>query len=270
MSEMQPPKIYREPMSHIGRVTLVLMIINVALFVWQILTGVDVTNPATIDALKWGADYAPLTYSAEPWRLLSSMFFHFGLVHLMLNMWALYIFGKIAEQTFGWFYYLGLYILAGLMGSLLSGYIDLRNTYALLQTLDQSLFPHVSAGASGAVIGLGGALAALSFLAPLPQQQFILDRKSLLIILAINIGMGFMVAGINNAAHIGGMLMGAVLALIWYVLQRKNMQIIGQIMVIILGTLCCYLCYRYMLVLIQPIEPLWFEMLAQMRKQLGF
>lgn len=270
MSEMQVPKIYQAPISRMGRITLILMIINIALFAWQILTGVDVTNPATVDALKWGADYAPLTYSAEPWRLFSSMFFHFGLVHLMLNMWALYLFGKVAEQSFGWLYYLGVYVLAGLMGSLLSGYVDLRNTFELIQTFDQSLFPHVSAGASGAVMGLGGALAALSCFKPLPQQQYILDRKSLLMILALNIGMGFMVAGINNAAHIGGMLMGAALALIWYLLQLKNIQIMGQIVVLILGALSCYLCYRYMLILIQPIEPLWLEMLAQMKTQLHF
>lgn len=53
--------------------------------------GMDVSQPSTRDAILWGADYAPLTYLAEPMRLFSSMFFHFGLIHLMLNMWALYI-----------------------------------------------------------------------------------------------------------------------------------------------------------------------------------
>lgn len=71
--------------------TALLICINVGLFGWQVLNGMDITQPSSPDAIRWGADYAPLTYLAEPIRLFSSMFFHFGLIHLMLNMWALYI-----------------------------------------------------------------------------------------------------------------------------------------------------------------------------------
>jgi len=141
----------------IGKITLLLIVINVGLFAIQVLSGVNITDPSTLDTLRWGADYAPLTFLEEPYRLFTSMFFHFGIIHLMMNMWALYVFGDVAEKTFGRFYFLGLYILAGLMGSLLSGYLDIRNSYELLQNFDQKLIPHVSAGASGAVMGLGGA-----------------------------------------------------------------------------------------------------------------
>lgn len=267
---MQPPQFIQSQRDPIGKITLILIIINVGLFVWQIFSGVNVSNPATADAIRWGADYAPLTYLAEPIRIFTSNFFHFGLVHLMLNMWALYIFGNVAEKTFGSFYFLGLYLLAGIMGSLLSGYIDIRNTYELLSSFDQSLLPNVSAGASGAVMGLGGALTLLSLLPVLPKQQFILDRKSLLMILALNIGMGFMISGINNAAHIGGMLMGVVLALLWYLLRRLKVSPLGNVIIIALGTCATYLIYQYCLSLIQPIEPLWLEMLNQSKNQLGF
>lgn len=188
----------------------------------------------------------------------------------MLNMWALYIFGNVAEKTFGSFYFLGLYLLAGIMGSLLSGYIDIRNTYELLSSFDQSLLPRVSAGASGAVMGLGGALAALSLLPPIPQQKFIIDGKSLLIILALNLGMGFMIPGINNAAHIGGMLMGAVLALLWYMLSKFNQGPLSKIIILLIGFVATFLTYQYCLGLVQPIQPLWFEMLKQSKNQLGF
>lgn len=266
---MQPPQFIKSQRDPIGRVTLLLIIINVGLFAWQIFSGISVSNPATIDAIRWGADYAPLTYLEEPIRIFTSTFFHFGLVHLMLNMWALYIFGNVAEKTFGSFYFLGLYLLAGIMGSLLSGYIDIRNTYELLSSFDQSLLPRVSAGASGAVMGLGGALAALSLLPPLPQQKFILDGKSLLIILALNLGMGFMIPGINNAAHIGGMLMGAVLALLWYMLSKFNQGQLSKTIILIVGFIATYLTYQYCLSLVQPIQPLWFEMIKQSKNQLG-
>ncbi|OWX78066.1 rhomboid family intramembrane serine protease, partial [Escherichia coli] len=140
------------------------------LFIWQIISGVDISDPAIKDALHWGADFTPLTFSGQPERLFTSMFFHFGIIHLMLNMWALYIFGNVAEALFGRLYFIGLYLLAGLFGSLLSSYINIQNGHELLQHFDQSLLPHVSAGASGAVMGLGAALTVLSLFPPLPHQ----------------------------------------------------------------------------------------------------
>lgn len=71
-------------------------------FLWQVLTGVNISSPSLVDAIHWGADYAPLTFLEEPTRLFTSMFFHFGFIHLMLNMWALYIFGSVAEQLAQW------------------------------------------------------------------------------------------------------------------------------------------------------------------------
>ncbi len=258
------------PISNIGKITLLLIIINVGLFVIQVLSGVNITDPTTLDALRWGADYAPLTFLEEPYRLFTSMFFHFGILHLMMNMWALYVFGDVAEKTFGRFYFLGLYLLAGLMGSLLSGYLDIRNSYELLQNFDQKLIPHVSAGASGAVMGLGGALTLLSLFPPTPHQRFILDKRSLLSILAINLAFGFFASGINNAAHIGGIIMGAILALLWYFAQRSRANPNVNVIILIIGAVITYAVYWYCQHLIQPITPLWQEAIAQMRSQLNF
>ncbi|OTG83777.1 rhomboid family intramembrane serine protease [Acinetobacter sp. ANC 4648] len=269
MSDYQHTPTFVQTQNMSGKITLLLIAINVGLFTWQILTGVNITDPSTADALRWGADYAPLTFLEEPFRLFSSMFFHFGLMHLMFNMWALYVFGNVAEQTLGRIYYLGLYVLAGLMGSLLSGYLDIRHSYELLQNFDPSLIPRVSAGASGAVMGLGGALTVLSLFPPTPNQRFILDQKSLIIVLAINLAFGFFATGINNAAHIGGMLMGALLALTWYVLQRLRQGMLAQIIVLILGALITYAVYLYCQSLVQPITPLWQEAITQMRSQLN-
>lgn len=90
--------------------TALLIAINCGLFAWQVLNGVSATDPSVPDLIKWGADFAPLTLTSENWRLLSSMFLHIGFVHLLLNMWALYLFGMYAEFYYGRFWYVVIYL----------------------------------------------------------------------------------------------------------------------------------------------------------------
>ena len=249
--------------------TALLMSLNIGLFLWQISTGVDASQPSSRDALAWGADFAPLTFLAEPWRLLSSMFFHFGMIHLMLNMWALYIFGSVSEQLMGRYYFIGLYFLAGLSGSLLSAYLDLRHTILLLNgsMLDPNLLPRVSAGASGAVMGLGAALTVIALFPRLPQQRFILAKKSLVLIMLLNLFIGFMTSGINNAAHIGGMIMGGMLALLWYMAQRFHAPWL-KLLSLVFAAALCYLIYQALNQWVMQIQPFWQELLDSMLQQL--
>lgn len=266
MTNQNPPIIHTKLDIHLWWATATIIAINIALFAWQVIVGMDISNPSSADAIRWGADYAPLTFLAEPFRLFSSMFFHFGLIHLMLNMWALYIFGSIVEQLYGRWYFLGLYLLAGLSGSLLSGYISIQDSHTLLQsnTMIPELLPRVGAGASGAVMGLGASLTLLAILPALPRQKFILDKKTLIIVMAINLGMGFMISGINNAAHIGGMLMGVFLTLIWYFGQKFNKNKLLTWFGIITGSIICYLVYQYCLTQIEYVLPLWQALLAHL------
>ena len=269
MTATTPPQINQKLNLQLWWFTALLIAVNVGLFAWQILSGVNITDPSTKDAIAWGADFSPLTFSGQPERLFSSMFFHFGLIHLMLNMWALYIFGSVAEQLFGRGYYIGMYLLAGLMGNLLSSYLTILNGHELLQQLalgaeiQASLLPRISAGASGAVMGLGAALTVISLLPPLPQQRFLLDKKTLVLIMAINLVFGFTVSGINNAAHIGGMLMGAALAGAWYASQKTAKTIAMQIAVLILCTILLLAFYAYCSALSTALQQLWYEILLQ-------
>lgn len=268
MSELSPPISHQKINFHLWWFTLILMSINIGLFLIQITTGVDASRPSTASALLWGADYAPLTFLAEPFRLFSSMFFHFGMIHLMLNMWALYIFGSVAEQLFGRRYYIGLYLLSGLMGSLLSGYLDIQNSLQILQqgNISAALLPRVSAGASGAVMGLGASLTLLSLLPVLRTQKFILDKKTLLIMLVLNLFIGFMTAGINNAAHIGGMCMGAFLALCWYLAEKYRLSWL-RVTALIFAAVLCFALYQYCLALVDVLQPFWSELLHFMQIQ---
>ena len=252
--------------------TALFIAINVGLFLWQIFSGVDASNPSLPDAIRWGADYAPLTFLEEPIRLFSSMFFHFGMVHLMLNMWALYIFGSVAEQLFGRLYFLMLYLAAGLMGSLFSGYLAIHDSVSMLQlqAIDPDLLPHVSAGASGAVMGLGGALTLLSLFPILPRQRFILDKKTLIMVMGINLVIGLTISGINNAAHVGGMLIGAALAGIWYLCQKWQKPSLSLIFGTLIAFASCWLLYQYCLQQLQLIQALWSELLQAMRQHYHF
>ena len=271
MNKLSPPTVKRQVNVQLWWLTALLMSINVALLLWQITTGVDASQPSIQDAIAWGADYAPLSFLAEPIRLLSSMFSHFGLIHLMLNMWALYLFGHIAEQMFGRVYFFGLYLLAGLMGSLLSGFLDLQNSLTMLQdaTLNADQLPKVGAGASGAVMGLGAALTMISLLPVLKNQAFLLDKKTLLMVMGVNLLIGFMTAGINNAAHIGGMLMGVVFGFMWYLstkFGKPSIKILG----LAFGIALCVSLYLYCLALLEHVAPLWQELLSVMRQQFNF
>ncbi|MDM1019528.1 rhomboid family intramembrane serine protease [Acinetobacter sp. VNK23] len=264
MTEMTPPQINNQKLRiQAWWFTAVLIAVNVGLFGWQILSGVNINDPAPVDAIAWGADFTPLTFLGQPERLFTSMFFHFGLIHLMLNMWALYIFGSVAEQLFGRMYYIGMYVLAGLMGSVLSSYLTIRDGYELLQHFDVKLLPHISAGASGAVMGLGAALTVISLFPPLPRQRFWLDKKSLLMVMAINLVFGFTVAGINNAAHIGGMIMGTLLAAIWFLGEKIQKPALVQISALIIATVLLAAFYFYCTELSTGLDPLWNEILRQ-------
>jgi hypothetical protein len=76
MTELTPPQIKTKFDVHLWWITAVIIAVNVGLFFWQILHGMDVSNPSTADAIRWGADYAPLTFLAEPALYLFISFNH--------------------------------------------------------------------------------------------------------------------------------------------------------------------------------------------------
>jgi rhomboid protease GluP len=184
-------------------ITTTLVAMNVAVFVVMALTGVSLTDPTSAQLLKWGANFGPLSLGAEPWRMLASNYIHVGIVHILLNMWCLWSLGFLAERIFDPWTYVLVYTSCGVAGSL------------------ASLWWHpagVGAGASGAIFGLAGALIAALYLGHLPisKQAIQGTLKSLLTFAGYNLFFGAVARGIDNSAHIGGLLaglaLGAVLA----------------------------------------------------------
>lgn len=144
---------------------------------------------------QWFAFYPPAAYF-EPWRFLTTAFLHSGLMHLAFNMLALYWLGQSLEPLMGKMRYIGLYLLSALGGT----------TFVLAWVLvSPTSFTTVTVGASGAVFGLFGAIFVL-------QKAVGADTRSVLTLLALNLGYGFIVPGISWQGHLGGLIVGMAVA----------------------------------------------------------
>jgi membrane associated rhomboid family serine protease len=178
-------------------VTSVLLGINCAVFGAMALSGVSLMDPTLEQLLKWGANWGPLSLGSQPWRMLASTYVHIGIIHIALNMWCLWGLGKLAERIFDWWTYVLVYTACGLAGSL------------------ASLWWHpmvVGAGASGAIFGLAGALIGVLYLGKLPISKEAVrgTMKSLLTFTGYNLFFGLR-PGVDNSAHVGGLLAGVAL-----------------------------------------------------------
>lgn len=191
--------------------TLALVIANVGVFVVMLAFGAGLWHAPTEVQLRWGANFGPATQDGGWWRLGSAMFLHFGVLHLAMNMWALWDAGRLVERLYGPWRYAIAYLGAGVAGNLLS--LVMHGNEA------------VSGGASGAVFGVYGAL-----LVCLAHERRRLDPLEFrwifggaALFAAATLVLGQFVRGIDNAAHLGGLLGGALLgAMLMRPLSRES------------------------------------------------
>lgn len=180
-------------------VTMVLLAVNILIFVAMLSHGASLWHTSTAVPLAWGANFGPATQDGQWWRLGTAMFLHFGVIHLALNMWALWDIGRLLEQVYGRWRYLLLYLGAGVFGNLLS--LVIQGNLA------------VSGGASGAIFGLYGALVLFLWRerGQMERSEFrwMFGAASIFIVLALV--MGQLITGIDNSAHVGGLVSGALL-----------------------------------------------------------
>ncbi len=185
--------------------TPIILYINLLIFIFMLLDGGDFMAPGSKVLIKWGANYTVLTRNGAWWRLLTSCFVHIGVLHLLMNMFTFIFISLIIEPLIGKWYYLLVYLLSGIAGSI------------------ASLWWHdvtISAGASGAIFGLFGAYLVL-LTTPLIEKS---KRKQLLlsaiVFLILNLGNG-MKEGVDNMAHIGGLLAGMFLTFLIFPFLKK-------------------------------------------------
>lgn len=101
-------------------VTLAIIAANALVYVAMGISGASWTDPSILDAVKWGADFGPLTLSSDWWRLFTSTFVHFGIIHIALNMWCLLNLGTTLEPFMGRKVFSVMYVASGLAASLVS------------------------------------------------------------------------------------------------------------------------------------------------------
>lgn len=193
-------------------VTIAFVAINVIVYLLMELVG-DTENSDFM--IQMGAVWPPYVKNGEYWRLLTATFMHFGFEHILNNMLILACAGPILEQALGHVRYLCLYLLAGVGGSTLS----------YLQMLQKAEY-EVSAGASGAIFGIIGAL--LWIVIVHKGHYETLTGRGLLFMIVISLYYGITSGDVDNWAHIGGLLMGFVIAIILYRKPRKAVDLSGE------------------------------------------
>jgi rhomboid protease GluP len=176
-------------------ITPVLIALNVAVFVAMVAGGASWITPTPEVLIRWGAGHGPLTTHGQWWRLVTAMFVHIGVVHLLMNMVVLWSIGMVTERLFGNVGFIVLYLGAGLAGSF------------------TSLFWHplaATAGASGAIFGLYGALFGFLLIrrASIPADTMVMLAKSGSYFMVANLLYGVIARGVDLSAHLGGFVAG--------------------------------------------------------------
>ena len=184
--------------------TISLIIINVIIFL--ILEGTGNTESAAF-MMQHGAMYPPyIMEQGEYWRFFTATLMHFGFEHLLNNMVMLGAAGNILEKAIGKIKFVFLYFIAGIGGCILS-YLEMLHSgeYA------------VSAGASGSIFGIVGALAWILILHKGRYEN--LTGRGMIIMILLSLYYGFSTGDVDNWGHIGGFVMGFVISMIFY---RRN------------------------------------------------
>jgi len=186
-------------------ITPLLIDLNIIIFILMAISGVGIVMPNNESLLNWGANFRPLTLDGQWWRLLTNIFLHAGIFHLLMNMYALLYIGILLEPHLGRTRFLSAYLLSGIAASIASLW---WHEYTL------------SVGASGAIFGMYGVFLAMLTTSYIEKSA----RKALLASIGIFVGYNLLsgVKGnIDNAAHIGGLISGVFIGYVYLMSLRS-------------------------------------------------
>ena len=213
------------------KLTYTIIILNVIVYLISALYSQSIVEMNLQSLVDLGALYGPLTVlKGEWWRLVTAMFLHGGMTHILMNMFSLYLIGRGAEMYFDMKSYLSIYLFSGIVGGLVSLYIHPAS---------------VGVGASGAIFGVFGALAGF-FLAH--KDKIATHSKAFMkdfaIIIGINLVIGFSIESVDVSAHIGGLVVGFIGGF----LLSKNSKLIvlySSVMLLVTVAIAYYLPSQY-------------------------
>lgn len=201
---------------------------TVAYYLWVVMAGgggLDVlSGPSSGALIKWGSNFSPLVFQGEQWRLFTHILLHGGILHIGLNMWALWQVGRHVELIYGSGRMSFIYVVAGVVGGIASAALRPGGVN--------------SVGASGAILGLMGGLVYFA----LTIRGRAVDWRNLLAPVAINLFYGFFMGGlIDNYAHIGGFIGGFLAAFLAGVPGQRSawrtgaMAAVGLLLLLVLA-----------------------------------
>lgn len=197
-------------------ITYILIFVNILFYVLSIISNSFynsmVLNPSKI-------------LNGEYYRLLSCIFMHGGIIHLLCNMYCLYVIGPQVESFFGKIKYIVIYLLSGIIGSLMS--LSITNSLSL--------------GASGAIFGLLGSILYFGYHYRVYLSQAI--KSQIIPLIVLNLFLGFILNGVDNAAHIGGLIGGILVSMMVGVKYKSSTmeKVNGLILTIIFTLFLIYL-----------------------------
>lgn len=182
-------------------VTVLFILLNILIFVIVDFTG---GSENTVHMIACGAAYPPLILEeGETYRLFTCMFLHFGIYHIANNMLVLFVLGQRLEPVLGKVKFILVYLLGGLGG----------NIFSLLMETKKAEYA-VSAGASGAVFAVMGAMLYVVIRNRGRIQD--ISVRQMMIMAGFSLYFGFTSTGVDNAAHVGGLVCGFILAALLY------------------------------------------------------
>ncbi|MDD4644167.1 MAG: rhomboid family intramembrane serine protease, partial [Bacilli bacterium] len=204
-------------------ITIMLIGLNIFIFILSLMYGVEAIG-------TYGGLYAPAVRAGEFYRLLTSTFIHAGALHLFFNMYALYIIGSQLESFYGSVKYLTIYIFSALTGSLLS-MAFLGDAWSI--------------GASGAIFGLFGSLLYFGYHYRVYLGNTL--RSRIIPVILLNLFISFIIPGIDQFAHIGGLFGGVVMSMAVGLKYKtsKTDQINGIIISLLALIFLIYIAFIY-------------------------
>lgn len=204
-------------------ITYWLIAVNVILYIVPVLFGLYDNLIANFSV------WAPAIREGQTYRLLTGVFLHGGLVHLLFNCYALYVIGAQVENFLGKFKFLVIYLVAGLSGALFS---MIFGNYA-------------SVGASGAIFGLMGALVYFGYHYRVYLGNVV--KSQIIPLILLNLFLGFMMSGVDNFAHIGGLIGGTLMSIALGVKDKSSWfeRINGFIITIVFLAFAIYMAFVY-------------------------
>lgn len=183
-------------------ITYSLIAINIFMYIITAFLSQNIFDSDINVLIKLGAKYNELISKGEYYRFITSMFLHGGLLHVALNMYSLYSIGPLIERVYGKAKYIIIYFISGITASIFS--------YLFSDS--------VSIGASGAIFGLLGTTLVFAIrLRKAVGKNFLISIAS---VIAINLYIGFSLPNIDNYAHLGGLIGGVIMALVFYKIKK--------------------------------------------------